>query len=260
MKICIPSYNRYETIQHKSIKFLLNAGYEASEIDVFVADQEQYDLYKEKMDKDISIIIAVKGLREVRDFIFNYYKQGENLLCLDDDIEDVRECYLNDDNKLRLRSITNVKEIVDKGFDLCVTKKRKLWGLYPCPSNAMWMNSQKEFTWDYKFIIGNFFGVINCKNMNKLSVPDIDDYERSIRSYVLYGGSVRMNHLSAKTKFRKNTGGQQDTSNRQELINNSKEILLNTYPNLIYLRKRKSDTNPMLKDRRTLEQHFNNVC
>ena len=259
MKICIPSYNRYETIQHKSINFLLNAGYEASEINVFVADQEQYDLYKDKMDKDISIIIAVKGLREVRDFIFNYYKQGEKLLCLDDDIEDVRECYLNDDNKLRLRSVTNLKEIVRNGFQLCKEKKLKLWGLYPCPNNAMWMDSQKEFTYDYKFIIGNFFGCINCKNMNKLSVVDIDDYERSIRSYILYGGSLRMNHLSAKTKFRKNTGGQQDTSDRQELIDLSKQLLINTYPNLIYLRKRKTDTNPMLKDKRSLQDRINDV-
>lgn len=259
MKICIPSYNRYETIQQKSIKFLMNAGYQASEIDVFVADQEQYDLYKSKMDSDISIIIAVKGLKEVREFIFNYYDQGEKLLCLDDDIEDVRECYLNDDDKLRLRSITNLKEIVRNGFHLCKEKKLKLWGLYPCPNNAMWMDSQKEFTYDYKFIIGNFFGCINCKNMNKLCVPDIDDYERSIRSYVLYGGSLRMNHLSALTKFRKNSGGQQDNVDRQNIIDNSKEILLNTYPNLLYLRKRKNDTNPMLKDRRTLEEHFNSV-
>tara|TARA_R110000796_G_scaffold210822_1_gene327021 strand:+ start:232 stop:1020 length:789 start_codon:yes stop_codon:yes gene_type:complete len=257
MKIAIPSYNRYETIQSKSIDTLLNGGYEAKDIDVFVADEEQYILYKEKIVPDISIIIAVKGLKEVREFIFNYYEQGQHLLCLDDDIEDIREYYLTDDNKPRLRSVTNIKEIVDLGFRLCEERSLKLWGLYPCPNNAMWMGSQKDFTYDYRFIIGNFFGCINCSYMNKLNVPDIDDYERSIRSYLSNGGSLRMNHLSAKTKFRKNVGGQQDTEDRQVIIEESKKILLETYPNLLYLRKRKEDTNPILKDKRTLEQYFN---
>ncbi len=250
MKIVIPSYERYETIQQKSIDLLLSYGFEKSDIYIFVANQEQLNKYKEKIDKDISIIIAVKGLKEVREFIFNYFDEGEKLLCLDDDIEAVRELYKNDDNKSRLRPVNNLKEIVDKGFDLCEKHSLKLWGLYPTPNNAFFMENQKEITYDYKFIIGNFFGCINCKDMNKLSVPDIDDYERSIRSYLLYGGSVRFNHIAPKTKFKKNNGGCQD-SERQNRIEKSKEILLNGYPDLLYLRKRKDDTNPILKDKRS---------
>jgi len=249
MKIVIPSYERYETIQQKSIDLLLSYGFEKSNIYIFVANQEQLNKYREKIDKDISIIIAVKGLKEVREFIFNYFDEGEKLLCLDDDIEAVRELYKNDDNKSRLRPVNNLKEIVDKGFDLCEKHSLKLWGLYPTPNNAFFMENQKEITYDYKFIIGNFFGCINCKDMNKLSVPDIDDYERSIRSYLLYGGSVRFNHIAPKTKFKKNNGGCQD-SERQNRIEKSKEILLNGYPDLLYLRKRKDDTNPILKDKR----------
>tara|TARA_R110000765_G_scaffold336054_1_gene426420 strand:- start:325 stop:1101 length:777 start_codon:yes stop_codon:yes gene_type:complete len=252
MKICIPSYNRYETIQEKSIKVLLNAGYKPQEIDIFVADEEQLIKYREKMDKDISIIVAIKGLKEVREFIFNYYDEGEKLLCLDDDIEVVRELYKNEDGKSRLRPIQNLKEIVDYAFHLCEQHSLKLWGLYPTPSNAFFMENQKEITYDYKFIIGNFFGCINCRNMNKLLVPDMDDYERSIRSYLIYGGSIRFNHLAPKTKFKKNTGGAQavELGDRENRLQNSKEIMLNTYPELLYLRKRKTDTNPILKDLR----------
>jgi len=91
--------------------------------------------------------------------------------------------------------------------------------------------------------------LINCSDMNKLLVPDMDDYERSIRSYLLYGGSIRFNHLAPKTKFKKNTGGAQD-SDRENRLSQSKEIMLNTYPELLYLKKRKTDTNPILKDLR----------
>jgi len=251
MKICIPSYNRYETIQEKSIKVLLNAGYKPQEIDVFVADEEQLIKYREKIDPSISIIVAIKGLKEVREFIFNYYDEGEKLLCLDDDIEVVRELYKNEDGKSRLRPLCeqNLKEIVDYAFHLCEQHSLKLWGLYPTPSNAFFMENQKEITYDYKFIIGNFFGCINCKDMNKLLVPDMDDYERSIRSYLIYGGSIRFNHLAPKTKFKKNTGGAQD-SDRENRLQNSKEIMLNTYQGLLYMKKRKNDTNPILKDLR----------
>tara|TARA_R100000657_G_C4645932_1_gene91007 strand:- start:205 stop:978 length:774 start_codon:yes stop_codon:yes gene_type:complete len=250
MKIVIPSYERYGTIQQKSIKVLMNAGYEPSDIYVFVANEDQYNKYREKIDKDISIIIAVKGLKEVREFIFNYFDEGEYLLCLDDDIEAVRELYKNEDNKSRLRPVENLKEIVDKGFDLCEKHSLKLWGLYPTPNNAFFMENQKEITFDYKFIIGNFFGCINCRDMNKLSVPDLDDYERSIRSYLLYGGSIRFNHIAPKTKFKKNTGGAQD-DDRENRLCQSREILMNTYPDLLFMRQRKNDINPVLKDKRS---------
>ena len=159
MRICIPSYNRYETIQQKSIALLLNAGYKPQEIDVFVANEEQLIKYREKIDKDISIIVAVKGLKEVREFIFDYYDEGEHLLCLDDDIESVRELYKNEDDKTtgeqaksRLRPVDNLKEIVDYAFHLCEQHSLKLWGLYPTPNNAFFMENQKEISFDYKYI------------------------------------------------------------------------------------------------------------
>ena len=193
--------------------------------------------------------MAKKGLREVREFIFNYYDQGEHLLCLDDDIEVVRELYKNEDGKSRLRPVNNLKQIVDYAFHLCEQHSLKLWGLYPTPNNSFFMEGQKEISYDYKFIIGNFFGCINCKNMNKLLVPDMDDYERSIRSYLIYGGSIRFNHLAPKTKFKKNTGGAQD-DDRENRLQNSKEIMMNTYQGLLFMKKRKNDSNPILKDLR----------
>jgi len=234
MKICIASYERYETINDKSLGLLFNYGFFPEEIDLFVANKEQYDKYKLVVHKDINIIIAVKGLKKVREFIFNYYDQGEKLLCLDDDIEEIVD---NDYNP-----IDNLKEIIDRGFDECKKNNMKLWGLYPS-CNKYFMNITPELTTDYKFIIGNFYGCINCKNMNEINIPDIDDYERSIRSYILYGGSVRLNRYCPKTKFKKNIGGCQTDQNRDNLIDQSKKILLTKYPKYLYLRKRQNSDN-----------------
>ena len=61
-----------------------------------------------------------------------------------------------------------------------------------------------NISYDYKFIIGNFFGLILNKQANKSYVEQKGDYERSIRfKYSLDGGVVRINYLCAKTKFKK---------------------------------------------------------
>ena len=111
------------------------------------------------------------------------------------------------------------------------------------------MKNAKPITYDYKFIIGNFFGFINDKQMNKISAPELDDYERSIRSYQLFGGSVRLNHYATKTNFKKNSGGCQAVADRDENFKISMDILMNTYPDLLFLRKKKDGLNPVLKDK-----------
>ena len=256
MKICIPSYERYDTINDKSIGLLLNYGFRPDEIDLFVANQEQYDKYKSVVPEDINIIIAVKGLKEVREFIFDYYEQDEKLLCLDDDIEEIRELYCDSLNNPKLRTVDNLKEIVDKGFDECEKNSLKLWGLYPVQGNPFWMGNSNDITTDYKFIIGNFFGCINCSRMNEVNVSNIDDYERSIRSYKIYGGSVRLNHYSAKTNFKKNSGGAQSDPDRDIKIKIDYQILKNTYPNLITFRNKKDGLNPILKQTKIKQDDF----
>ena len=235
MKIVIPSYQRSSSINEKSLKTLYESGYLPQDIDLFVANEEEYDAYRAQVHIDINIIIGCKGLKNIRNFIFNYYDEGEHLLCLDDDIEGLKTLVLNE----RLQNLIDFKDIVKQGFDLCDEHSLKLWGLFTC-CNPRFMNNTEAVTTDYKFIIGNFFGVINCRDMNQVNVEDIDDYERSIRSYQLYGGSVRLNHVAAKTKFLKNEGGAQADEQRFDTINQSIEKLKDIYPDMFYLKKKKS--------------------
>lgn len=247
VKICIASYQRHETINQKSIKVLMNGGYQPNEIDLFVANEEEFHKYKSVVPEGINIIIAVKGLKAVREFIFDYYDQGEKVLSLDDDIEMIRKY---DESTGKLVPVEDLKSLVKLGFDECSKHSLKLWGLYCVQGNPFFMKNAKEITYDYKFIIGNFFGFINDKEMNKISGPELDDYERSIRSYQLFGGSVRLNHYAAKTNFKKNSGGCQGVADRDENFKISMDILLNAYPNYLFLRQKKSGLNPVLKHKK----------
>tara|TARA_R110000803_G_C11949035_1_gene317476 strand:- start:560 stop:1312 length:753 start_codon:yes stop_codon:yes gene_type:complete len=248
MRIVIPSYNRSDTINEKSLATLFRYGYLPGDIDLFVADENEFKVYKEVINADINIIIGVKGLVPIRNFIFNYYKEGQRLLILDDDIETLKELI---PGTAHLHDLVDLKSVVERGFNELEEKNLKLFGLFTC-CNPLFMSSAADISYDYKFIIGNFFGCINSHDMNELNVHDIDDYERSIRSYLIYGGSVRFNHIAAKTKFLTNEGGAQSNPDRFDEIHVSIDILKEKYPKMFYLKKKKSGykTSIILKDQR----------
>ena len=81
MNIVIPTYNRYNDF--KTLKLL--EGYEDQTYIFLVQEEEQ--LYKDAIgDKFKNIIVAPSGIGVTRNFITNYFDEGEILVCLDDDI------------------------------------------------------------------------------------------------------------------------------------------------------------------------------
>jgi hypothetical protein len=247
MRIAIPSYKRHLFICRKSLQVLQKAGYDLSLVDLFVANEEEYMNYKAIVPSEINIIIGEKGLESIRRFIFNYYEEGQELLCMDDDIEEIKmknplgweeSCFVE---------CPDLQKEIKLAFEECRKSKRKLWGIYPVDNHYFMKN---HISYDYKFILGNFFGCINCKEMNNVS-NHLDDYERSINSYLLYGGSVRLNYLCAKTRFLKNEGGANSVEfHRQEIMSQAQEDLCIKYKDLVSLKKKKDGYNPILKDNR----------
>ena len=76
MKIVIPSYNRdrIQTLDH-----LKNY-----DVYIFVVEEE-YDKYL-SLYPEHNIIVGVKGIMNQRNFITDYFDDGEILVCMDDDI------------------------------------------------------------------------------------------------------------------------------------------------------------------------------
>ena len=44
---------------------------------LFVANEEQETIYKEKMPPDLKIIVGVLGIVQIRNFITDYFDEGE---------------------------------------------------------------------------------------------------------------------------------------------------------------------------------------
>ena len=88
--IAIPSYNRSDVISNKTLKMLYEGNIIKNKIYIFVANQREFILYKENVLPELynKIIIGKKGITNQRNFIANYFPEGQYVVSLDDDIEE----------------------------------------------------------------------------------------------------------------------------------------------------------------------------
>ena len=87
-KIIIPSFKRNSIIKTHTLKSLQETDL-GRDIYVFVANQEEHDLYTNEL-KDlpyVKIVLGVRGIPNQRNFIQRYFPVGERLLFIDDDIK-----------------------------------------------------------------------------------------------------------------------------------------------------------------------------
>ena len=246
-RIAVPSYQRYEGLGKKTLSTLERHGFPKDIIDIFVANQDEYDKYF-ALYPDYNIVIGEKGIRQIREFIFlRHYNEGDYVVSIDDDIElfkmkNPREwepsCFKNDE--------LDLKKEIDLAFAECVKSGRHLWGIYPVDNHFFMKNS---ITYDYKFIIGHFFGCIVTKELCS-HTPEIgarDDYERTIKHYLGDGGVVRLNYICAKTKYIAEGG-----IGIERKADETLKLLVDTYPGLVTIKQKKTGPNPLLTDKRCL--------
>ena len=63
----------------------------ASKMYVYVATDEEYKEYSEKLDKKLynKLVVGIKGLVPQRQFIMEQWKEGQHIVFFDDDVESI---------------------------------------------------------------------------------------------------------------------------------------------------------------------------
>ena len=229
--IVIPSYKRQKILQEKTLTPLKKYKIPKESIYVFVANQEEYDIYKEFLDPSTygHLVVGVPGLAHVRNFISNYFPKGKKLVSCDDDIRGFIE--FDATMKRKEKELVSLKKLIERGFKECKEKGANLWGLYPS-ANGFFMKDTVSY--DLKFIIGTFFGYTNFKNERQLTVTSgpKDDYERSLLFFKEDGVVVRLNFAAAKTSIYTTPGGLQD-GKRLTRVRKDVQGLLKKYPEYV---------------------------
>ena len=242
-KIAIPSYKRHTTLKKKTMKVLEYYKISPSIIHIFVANKEEEALYRNELDEGSygKIIVGKKGIKEIRNFMANYFKENEKIVYLDDDLSKIWECVTTIDgvpkNKKdnKLIQLKSFNQFVKNAFKLSEKTGYKNWGVYPT-DNPFFMKpthkNNSHISYDLKFLIGFFTGVINCKKAEVRTISDKEDYERTIKYYLNDGGVIRFNNISCNTKCYKEPGGIQANRKKENSRINANK-LIKKYPNLV---------------------------
>jgi len=223
MKIAIPSYQRIDTLLNKTLKNLISNDIELNTIYVFVANQEEYDIYLAKLPEGINLIIGEKGMNNIRNFITNFFDDGEIYCSMDDDIE-----------KFKYKNDKTLKDILTDCENELVSSNYQLVGFPPTFND--FFNKGIGFKSGLLLCLG---GMFICKNDKMIQVTNfIEDYERTIKSYTKYGSTLRCCNLMIKPNYYAN-GGMNSADNRKwQGYYNGFVKLYYKYPELILMKSR----------------------
>lgn len=230
--VAIPSYNRVDVLQEKTLAILKHYKIPKNRIYVFVADEEQKRLYSQ-IPKTLygHLVVAEKGLREARNFITEYFPAGKPIVQMDDDVYgfDILS------ESAKLSELPSLSRLINEGFRLCKKTGLHLWGIAPV-RNAFFMKD--GYSTDVKFLIGHFWGVLNDKSF-KLKLTYKEDYERTLWFSEKDGGVLRFNNVAAKTRM--GAKGGLDTEIKERLRHNkdSSQYLMEQYPDYVRLNPRR---------------------
>jgi len=248
-KIAIPSYKREKILEEKTLSLLKKHKIPKEKIYIFVANEEQKELYVKSLSPYYKeIIVGEVGMKEIRNFITNYFDEGEYIMNFDDDLKDFEELIKDKEKgkefsrKTHSRKLENLEEFILRGFKKLEDTSLQLFGVYPA-SNPFFMKTTE--TTRLEFCVGSCWGHINDKEFI-LSIDNKEDFERTLLSYNKYGGVVRFNHISPITKYYKEEGGMNDNRTYEDDFK-SCEFLCNKYPTLVKMTRTRKSGMPMIR-------------
>lgn len=269
--IAIPSYKRHKIIKERTLNMLKNYNINKNKIYVFVANQQEEVLYRKHLDPTTygHIIIGKKGLKNQRNFINQYFPEGQEIVNMDDDLKELKilknkEVNYNDSMRINqtkkktkknqkitrkktqsfrqknfLETLPDLNKFLIKAFQILKKHNLYLWGIYPV-NNPYFMTH--KITKDLRFIVGTFWGNINRKDKDLiLTIDEKEDVERTLQYYIKDQGVVRFNNITVNTTYYKTPGGMQESNKNRKKDSLKSAIYLNKkYPDYtkLYLKKK----------------------
>jgi len=170
-KICIPSYKRSIEISKRTLAFLEKHSISKNKIFIFVCEEDFND-YKNILGTNYNLIKSVKGCKENREFISNYFNENDKLVYFDDDVKNI---IYHDKTEL-----DNLDFFIKDSYNYLISNNLRMIGVNPS-KNPFFYNS--SISNDLKFIQGAFRIVFNTKICEKRNFNLLEDYETCIKYY-----------------------------------------------------------------------------
>lgn len=233
----IPSYQRADQIKQKTLSLLLSFNIPKTHIYIFCANKREKLAYQYAInDPEYHYVTGVLGLHNQRNFISNFFAEGQRIVYLDDDIMEITEKRNIDKTNRPLDRLDCLTTFISNAFDECLLCNSYLWGVFPA-NNQFFM--KHEITYDLRYIIGCFYGVINRHSSDLLLThSEKEDVLRTIQYYMKDSVVVRYGWIGVRTTFYAKGGMSFQTDRLAEGKKYSQQ-LANEYPGLgsVFVRK-----------------------
>jgi hypothetical protein len=214
-KVCIPSFKRFENLKKKTLSYLTRHKFNNETVYIFVRnDDPQLKQYQSLMDDGYNVVVLndVFGIGKTHNAITERFDEGEFVVELDDDIND----------------------IIDKDKNSILN-----FGLYSCPNTYFMKNSKmNKYTYDLKYCLG----LVRMRFIRKdiiLETNYSEDFENCILHYIRDGKILRNNSVVGITKNYA-VGGCKADGRDNETEKKDKEYLSKKYDKYCRLFQRKS--------------------
>ena len=222
--VAIASHKRPEILQSKTLTLLKNHNISMKKVFVFVSPESYEDYIPIKNKWKFNLVGGENSsILKTRNNIIDYFKEGQNILEMDDDVEDIEKTLKGVKNK----SVTNLKELFNESFQ--IISSGGLFG-FNANTNNFFAGGIDKF--GLYSIINSCLGYKNDKRI-KLTVAEKEDFERCILFYELNLPILKRTGYGIKTRYWRTPGGIQshyDFKKRIEVQRESAEQLLEKYP------------------------------
>ena len=196
-KICIPSYNRLDGLQAKTLK-LLNK-YDVTNIYIFVSTQKDlYEYKKEDIENVVLVPAEFAGIGAVRSYIVNIWANNKDkIVMMDDDLEMVKDLHGKE---------INVKDFFQEFFKKLEEYNLYFGGLGLC-ANPFFLKD--TWTSTLKYVSGAVQFVRIDKSRDKIDCRyrHFEDFCYNILYYKRDSGILRYNGFAPSTKNYNPIGG-----------------------------------------------------
>lgn len=221
-KIAIRTYKRSDSFVEKTYKMLSDqTDINLSEcLYLFVANNDEKVLYEKALDgksyKDI--IVGIVGIKEITDFILDYFGDNQEIFFFDDDLFGFFEYpgpplsskIIKDSKNLHTYLIDGFKTIKEENISTFAFKSMQ---------NALFVGHKPFKEIRPHYLVGSAWGAITNKKLLETMYGHNEDMERTAKVIDLDGGSLVYNWAGTVTHINNvgqglNEGGMQSSGDR----------------------------------------------
>ena len=196
--INVPSYQRADTVEAKTLATLDRHGIDRQRVTVWVANEQERTTYAAALGDRWAIQIAAPGLVPARIAYHQHHPKGTPIVNIDDDVTRI----LVADGKKLTDFKGNLDAFFNDAFATCEAEGARLWGINAA-ANPLYMNHR--YTVGLRYNIGAMFGSYAgdpiFTHTARSGESSGEDFETTLMAFTRDGATVRYDGVTIRTAY-----------------------------------------------------------